>query len=120
MKKKAAKTSARKPSAVHTGVEPGKVGGIKRRLLEMRDDLIRTVRTQQLEESAEQEIRPDVDSPRGKPFKSKLRTKKEMVAWLRGKKEAAIIYEENGQGWCLLTELKGEIVRVGNLKVKVL
>ena len=40
---------------------PGKLAGVKRKLLEMRDDLIRTVRTQQLEESAEQDTGDDAD-----------------------------------------------------------
>ena len=62
MKKKTAKLAARKPAAGKTATAgPGKLTGIKRKLLEMRDDLIRTVRTQQLEESAEQDTGDDAD-----------------------------------------------------------
>ena len=52
MKKKTAKSAAGKT---------GKLAGIRRKLLEMREDLIRTVRTQQLEESAEQDTGDDAD-----------------------------------------------------------
>ena len=62
MKKKTAKTAARKRAAGKpTASTPGKLVGIKRKLLAMRDDLIRTVRTQQLEESAEQDTGDDAD-----------------------------------------------------------
>ncbi|MCX5797550.1 MAG: TraR/DksA family transcriptional regulator [Elusimicrobia bacterium] len=62
MKKKTAKTAARKPAAGKAAAPaPGKLAGIKRKLLEMRDDLIKTVRTQQLEESAEQDTGDDAD-----------------------------------------------------------
>ena len=57
MKKKAAKPAAAKEAASAAG----KSGGIKRKLLEMREDLIKTVRTQQLEESAEQDTGDDAD-----------------------------------------------------------
>jgi len=55
MKKKTAKAAAPKPTAA------GKLAAIKSNLLEMRDDLIKTVRTQQLEESAEQDTGDDAD-----------------------------------------------------------
>jgi DnaK suppressor protein len=62
MNKKTAKPAARKPAAGKaTAAAPGKLAGVKRKLLEMRDDLIRTVRTQQLEESAEQDTGDDAD-----------------------------------------------------------
>ena len=58
MKKKTAKsrtgTVARKPVL-------RQLGGIKARLLEMREDLIRTVRAQKIEESAEQDTGDDAD-----------------------------------------------------------
>ncbi|MDD5628554.1 MAG: TraR/DksA family transcriptional regulator [Elusimicrobia bacterium] len=62
MKKKTAKTAARKPASGKTEAStPAKLAGVKRKLLEMRDDLIKTVRTQQLEESAEQDTGDDAD-----------------------------------------------------------
>ena len=62
MKKKTAKPAARKPAAGKTDTAaPGKLGVVKRKLLEMREDLIRTVRTQQLEESAEADTGDDAD-----------------------------------------------------------
>ena len=62
MKKKTAKPAARKPAAGKTSAAaPGKLVVVKRKLLEMREDLIRTVRTQQLEESAEQDTGDDAD-----------------------------------------------------------
>ena len=62
MNKKTAKSAARKPAAGNeAAAAPGKLAGVKRKLLEMRDDLIRTVRTQQLEESAEQDTGDDAD-----------------------------------------------------------
>ena len=62
MNKKTAKTAARKPAAgKETATAPGKLASVKNKLLEMRDDLIKTVRTQQLEESAEQDTGDDAD-----------------------------------------------------------
>ena len=62
MTKKTAKPAARKPApGKATATAPGKLTGIKNKLLEMRDDLIKTVRTQQLEESAEQDTGDDAD-----------------------------------------------------------
>jgi DnaK suppressor protein len=62
MTKKTAKTAARKPAAGKApAAAPSKLAVVKRKLLEMRDDLIRTVRTQQLEESAEQDTGDDAD-----------------------------------------------------------
>ena len=73
MNKKTAKAASRRPAtskaaAPSAGKGPpfpegaaGRLIGIKRRLLEMREDLIRTVRTQQLEESAEQDTGDDAD-----------------------------------------------------------
>jgi len=62
MKKKTAKAAPHRHSGAKAAAPaPGKLGSIKRQLLEMRDDLIRTVRTQQLEESAEQDTGDDAD-----------------------------------------------------------
>jgi len=62
MKKKTAKAATRRaPVKNESAPTAGKLGGIKRRLLEMRDDLIKTVHTQQLEESAEQDTGDDAD-----------------------------------------------------------
>jgi DnaK suppressor protein len=62
MKKKTDKTAAGKAGAVKAeAAAPAKLAGIKHKLLEMRDDLIKTVRTQQLEESAEQDTGDDAD-----------------------------------------------------------
>jgi DnaK suppressor protein len=61
-KKKTARPAARKPASEKTAsVAPGKLTVVKRKLLEMRDDLIKTVRTQQLEESAEPDTGDDAD-----------------------------------------------------------
>ena len=60
MKKKTGKHAAVKETK-ETAAFAGKLDGIKRKLLEMRDDLIKTVRTQQLEESAEQDTGDDAD-----------------------------------------------------------
>ncbi|HAM35328.1 MAG TPA: hypothetical protein DEB40_11310 [Elusimicrobia bacterium] len=63
MKRKTEKIMPRKSEAIKASaaVASGKLGGIKKKLMEMRDDLIRTVRTQQLEESAEQDTGDDAD-----------------------------------------------------------
>ena len=62
MNKKTVKLVARKPAAAKApAAAPAKLAVVKRKLLEMRDDLIRTVRTQQLEESAEQDTGDDAD-----------------------------------------------------------
>ncbi|MBI5241714.1 MAG: TraR/DksA family transcriptional regulator [Elusimicrobia bacterium] len=54
--------AARKPSAGKPApAASGKLTPVKRKLLEMREDLIRTVRTQQLEESAEADTGDDAD-----------------------------------------------------------
>ncbi len=62
MKKKMVKTTTRKPAVKAAALIPAaKLGGIKSNLLEMRDDLLKTVRMQQLAESAEQDTGDDAD-----------------------------------------------------------
>ncbi|MFA6002558.1 MAG: TraR/DksA family transcriptional regulator [Elusimicrobiota bacterium] len=61
-KKSGSKPGTRKPVAKKAAeLTAGKISGIKSQLLDMRDDLIRTVRTQQLAESAEQDTGDDAD-----------------------------------------------------------
>ncbi len=64
MKKKTAvakKTSARKHPSVGKAVPASKLGAVRKELLAMRDDLMKTVRKQQLSESASQDTGDSVD-----------------------------------------------------------
>jgi DnaK suppressor protein len=62
MKRKTAKTTTIGPATAKPDASvPGKLGSVKRKLLEMRDDLVKTVHQQQLEESAEQDTGDDAD-----------------------------------------------------------
>src|SRR5271154_6746155 len=61
-KKTAAKTvSARKHPSKAKAIPAGKLGPIRKQLLAMRDDLMRTVRKQQISESAMQDTGDSVD-----------------------------------------------------------
>jgi DnaK suppressor protein len=61
MKKKTAKSGAKSAVRKPAASLKSHLNAVKIHLLEMRDDLIKTVRTQQMEESAEQDTGDDAD-----------------------------------------------------------